>query len=88
MVEHNDFCFQVGTLDQLVSLSDELQKVDQFTEQVTRKLANYLGDVLEDQRDKLAENLQVSPSAAGTSKACLSSFSWLLSELLPVKNSQ
>lgn len=51
---------QVGTLDQLVSLSDELQRVDQFTEQVTRKLANYLGDVLEDQRDKLAENLLVS----------------------------
>ncbi|OQR67289.1 V-type proton ATPase subunit C 1-A-like [Tropilaelaps mercedesae] len=50
---------KVGTLDQLVSLSDELQRVDQFTEQVTRKLANYLADVLEDQRDKLGENLQV-----------------------------
>ncbi|XP_003741777.1 V-type proton ATPase subunit C 1-A [Galendromus occidentalis] len=48
---------KVGTLDQLVSLSDELQKVDQFTEQVTRKLANYYGDVLEDQKDKVAENL-------------------------------
>ena len=26
-------------------------------EQVTRKVANYLGDVLEDQRDRLGENL-------------------------------
>lgn len=50
---------KVGTLDQLVSLSDELQRVDQFTEQVTRKIANYLADVFEDQRDKFSENLKV-----------------------------
>lgn len=49
---------KVGTLDQLVSLSDELQRVDQFAEQVTRKLANYFADVLEEQKDKLAESLQ------------------------------
>lgn len=49
---------KVGTLDQLVSLSDELQRVDQFTEQVTRKIANYLADVFEDQRDKFSENLK------------------------------
>lgn len=48
---------KVGTLDQLVGLSDDLGKLDTFVEQVTRKVANYLGDVLEDQRDKLAENL-------------------------------
>ena len=48
---------KVGTLDQLVGLSDDLGKLDLFVEQITRKVANYLGDVLEDQRDKLAENL-------------------------------
>jgi len=47
----------VGTLDQLVGLSDDLGKLDNFVEQITRKVANYLGDVLEDQRDKLGENL-------------------------------
>jgi len=48
---------KVGTLDQLVGLSDDLGKLDNFVEQITRKVANYLGDVLEDQRDKLGENL-------------------------------
>jgi len=48
---------KVGTLDQLVGLSDDLGKLDTFVEQITRKVANYLGDVLEDQRDKLGENL-------------------------------
>ena len=48
---------KVGTLDQLVGLSDDLGKVDSYVEQVTRKLANYLGDVLEDQRERLVENL-------------------------------
>ncbi|CAH2007263.1 unnamed protein product [Acanthoscelides obtectus] len=48
---------KVGTLDQLVGLSDDLGKLDGFVEQVTRKVAQYLGEVLEDQRDKLHENL-------------------------------
>lgn len=48
---------KVGTLDQLVGLSDDLGKLDAFVETITRKVANYLGDVLEDQRDKLMENL-------------------------------
>ncbi|KAH1014909.1 hypothetical protein HUJ05_012717 [Dendroctonus ponderosae] len=48
---------KVGTLDQLVGLSDDLGKLDAFVEQVTRKVASYLGEVLEDQRDKLQENL-------------------------------
>ncbi|KAK2711776.1 hypothetical protein QYM36_012782, partial [Artemia franciscana] len=47
----------VGTLDQLVGLSDDLGKLDGFVEQVTKKLANYLGEVLENQRDKISENL-------------------------------
>ncbi|XP_053672976.1 V-type proton ATPase subunit C [Anopheles nili] len=49
---------KVGTLDQLVGLSDDLGKLDAYVEQTTRKIAAYLGDVLEDQRDKLYENLQ------------------------------
>lgn len=54
--------FQVGTLDQLVGLSDDLGKLDGFVEQVTRKVAQYLGEVLEDQRDKLHENLMANNS--------------------------
>ncbi|CAL8093581.1 unnamed protein product [Orchesella dallaii] len=48
---------KVGTLDQLVGLSDDLGKLDTYVEGVTRKIANYLKEVLEEQRDKLAENL-------------------------------
>lgn len=48
---------KVGTLDQLVGLSDDLGKLDVFVEQITRKVAAYLGEVLEDQRAKLQENL-------------------------------
>ncbi|KAG6800887.1 V-type proton ATPase subunit C isoform X1 [Apis mellifera caucasica] len=48
---------KVGTLDQLVGLSDDLGKLDTYVEQITRKVATYLGEVLEDQRDKLHENL-------------------------------
>ncbi|XP_071454859.1 V-type proton ATPase subunit C [Hetaerina americana] len=48
---------KVGTLDQLVGLSDDLGKLDSFVEQCTRKVSAYLGEVLEDQRDKLQENL-------------------------------
>ncbi|XP_046752058.1 V-type proton ATPase subunit C isoform X2 [Diprion similis] len=55
---------KVGTLDQLVGLSDDLGKLDGFVEQVTRKVATYLGEVLEDQRDKLHENLMANNSQA------------------------
>lgn len=54
--------YQVGTLDQLVGLSDDLAKLDTYVEAVTRKMAGYLGEVLEDQRDKLAENLLANQS--------------------------
>lgn len=50
---------KVGTLDQLVGLSDDLAKLDTTAEQVTRKLVQYFGEVLEDERDKLADNLVV-----------------------------
>lgn len=54
---------KVGTLDQLVGLSDDLGKLDAYVETSTRKVAAYLGDVLEDQRDKLIENLLANNSA-------------------------
>lgn len=56
-------------MDQLVGLSDDLGKLDTYVEQITRKVAMYLGEVLEDQRDKLHENL-----LANNSK-CFISFS-------------
>jgi len=48
---------KVGTLDQLVGLSDDLGKVDAYVEGVTRKCAGYMNDVMEDQKDKVQENL-------------------------------
>lgn len=53
---------KVGTLDQLVGLSDDLGKLDTFVEQVTRKVATYLGEVFEDQKDKLHESLMANNS--------------------------
>ncbi|WKY08058.1 hypothetical protein Q1695_007508 [Nippostrongylus brasiliensis] len=50
---------KVGTLDQLVGLSDDLTKLDTTAEGVTRKLVQYFGEVLEDDRSKLAENLLI-----------------------------
>lgn len=44
-------------MDQLVGLSDDLGRLDAYVETITRKVAAYLGEVLEDQRDKLQENL-------------------------------
>ncbi|XP_030387035.1 V-type proton ATPase subunit C [Scaptodrosophila lebanonensis] len=63
---------KVGTLDQLVGLSDDLGKLDTYVEQITRKVANYLGEVLEDQRDKLHENLLAnnSPGPPDDSMPC------------------
>ena len=46
---------KVGTLDQLVGLSDDLGKVDAYVEGVTRKCAAYMNDVLEDQKDKVRD---------------------------------
>uniref|UniRef100_A0A1I7WS33 V-type proton ATPase subunit C n=1 Tax=Heterorhabditis bacteriophora TaxID=37862 RepID=A0A1I7WS33_HETBA len=51
--------YDVGTLDQLVGLSDDLNKLDSTAEGVTRKLVQYFGEVLEDDKSKLAENLHV-----------------------------
>ncbi|XP_054239861.1 V-type proton ATPase subunit C 2 isoform X2 [Indicator indicator] len=48
---------KVGTLDALVGLSDELGKLDSFTESVIKKIAQYIGEVMEDSKDKVQENL-------------------------------
>lgn len=50
---------KVGTLDTLVALAEDLGKLDAFVESITRKIAQYFGEVLEDQRDKLKELLLV-----------------------------
>ncbi|PAV76199.1 hypothetical protein WR25_21342 [Diploscapter pachys] len=50
---------KVGTLDQLVGLSDDLGKLDSTAEVVTRKLVTYFGEVLEDDKSKLEENLTI-----------------------------
>lgn len=63
----------MGTLDQLVGLSDDLGKLDTYVEAVCRKLSQYLGEVMEDARDKLAENLQ-----ANNSKPCSRIFLYTL----------
>jgi len=74
---------KVGTLDQLVGLSDDLGKLDTFVETITRKISAYLGDVLEDQRDKLAENLLANNMEL---EVYLTRFQWDMAKY-PVKQS-
>ncbi|CAH8546144.1 unnamed protein product [Schistosoma rodhaini] len=65
--------FKVGTLDILVGLSDELSKLDVYAESITKKVAQYMGDVLEEQKHKLEDNLTVN----GLSPAAfLTKFQW------------
>lgn len=45
-----------------MGLSDDLGKLDTYVEGVTRKIASYLREILEDQRDKVAENLKANNS--------------------------
>ncbi|XP_017781427.1 PREDICTED: V-type proton ATPase subunit C [Nicrophorus vespilloides] len=74
---------KVGTLDQLVGLSDDLGKLDGFVEQITRKVASYLGEVLEDQKDKLQENLMANNSDLST---YITRFQWDIAKY-PIKQS-
>ncbi|XP_075057537.1 V-type proton ATPase subunit C 2 [Mixophyes fleayi] len=48
---------KVGTLDSLVGLSDDLGKVDVFAEGVIKKIAQYIGEVMNDSAEKAQENL-------------------------------
>uniref|UniRef100_A0A1I8AUI8 V-type proton ATPase subunit C n=1 Tax=Steinernema glaseri TaxID=37863 RepID=A0A1I8AUI8_9BILA len=50
---------KVGTLDELVGLSDDLAKLDSTTEGIVCKLVQYFSDILEEEGDKLADNLVI-----------------------------
>ncbi|CAL1546716.1 unnamed protein product [Lymnaea stagnalis] len=51
---------KVGTLDVLVGLSDDLNKIDTYTESIVRKTASTLEDVLEtSSKGNLSENLRI-----------------------------
>jgi len=58
-------------------------KLDVYVEQATRKVANYLGDVLEDQREKLLENLMANGMDLAT---YLTKFQWDMAKY-PIKQS-
>ena len=58
-------------------------KVDNYVEQVTRKTANYLSEVLEDQREKLLENLTANGMDLAT---YLTRFQWDMAKY-PIKQS-
>jgi len=74
---------KVGTLDQLVGLSEDLSKTDGFIESVVRKAAQYLGDVLNEERDKVKENLLVNGM---TLAHYITHFQWDMAKY-PVKQS-
>eukprot|EP00126_Sphaerothecum_destruens_P013068 Sdes_comp22354_c0_seq1m20835 len=50
---------KVGTLDSLMSVSDDMVKIDQFMESVVKKLASHIFELLEDHKDKISESFQV-----------------------------
>lgn len=50
---------KVGTLDALIGLSDDLGKIDGYAEGVCHKVASYMGEVLEQQKDRVEANLKV-----------------------------
>eukprot|EP00118_Oscarella_pearsei_P028541 m.2421 g.2421 ORF g.2421 m.2421 type:complete len:389 (+) comp8648_c0_seq2:22-1188(+) len=68
---------KVGTLDTLVSLSDELSKHDYFAETIARKIAQYLSEVLDSDSDqkqsKLEDSLKVNNHSV---EAFLEKFQW------------
>lgn len=55
---------QVGTLDSLVGLSDQLGKLDPFMESLVRHVAQYISDILgPEDAQRLHENLLVGPGS-------------------------
>ncbi|CEF66863.1 V-type proton ATPase subunit C 2 [Strongyloides ratti] len=50
---------KVGTLDQLIGLSEGLSKLDSTINGITQKLVHHFEDVLEEGKDKLYENLNI-----------------------------
>ena len=91
--KQNDLCknyklhipdLKVGTLDTLVGLSDDLAKLDAYTESVGRKIAAAIADTLEN-KNPLAvnEHLQANGMELGT---YLTRFQWDLAKY-PIKQS-
>ncbi|CAH1787691.1 unnamed protein product [Owenia fusiformis] len=74
---------KVGTLDVLVGLSDDLGKLDTYCEGIARKVSAYLGDVLEENKDKLQENLLANGMDLAT---YLTRFQWDMAKY-PIKQS-
>ncbi len=64
-------------MDQLVGLSDDLGKLDTYVESITRKIAAYLREILEGQRDKVAENLLANNSKSKEFDPCFC-VNWLM----------
>ena len=64
---------KVGTLDELVRLSDELAKLDQYCEGVVQKLGSYLAEIMENSADVIRENLKANDKDLAT---YLMKFSW------------
>eukprot|EP00051_Salpingoeca_urceolata_P027462 m.481569 g.481569 ORF g.481569 m.481569 type:complete len:389 (+) comp22228_c0_seq1:227-1393(+) len=64
---------KVGTLDTLVSLSDDLTKLDSFAEGVTTKLQAHMSDILGKDQDKVREALLVNDRPYD---AYASNFAW------------
>ncbi|XP_054169356.1 V-type proton ATPase subunit C-like [Oppia nitens] len=92
---HSDLCknykfhipdLKVGTLDQLVGLSDDLNKLDTFVEVVCRKLAGSIADTL-DNKDKNQQQLSEHIQANGVDLGqYVTKFQWDLAKY-PIKQS-
>ena len=66
---------RVGTLDSLVALTDDLARTDQFVENVTKKIANYMGELLSADKKQLVEHLVLGDNSA-TPDAYIRGFEW------------
>lgn len=90
--KHHDLCknhkihipdLKVGTLDQLVGLSDDLVKLDVYVESCARKLAVTICDVLENKTQEVSEHLQANGVDLAT---YITKFQWDMAKY-PVKQS-
>jgi len=90
--KQNDLCknykfhipdLKVGTLDQLVGLSDELAKLDTYVESICHKLAANLQDMLENKHNSVSEYLQPNCQDIPT---YLTKFQWDMAKY-PIKQS-
>jgi len=90
--KQNDLCknhkfhipdLKVGTLDQLVGLSDELTKLDTYVESICHKLAASLQDTLENKHNSVIEHLQPNGQNIPT---YLTKFQWDMAKY-PIKQS-